>query len=238
MSKSKPFHGTITLIISAWLLGFFCRGYDLQKNIRQHLQHFPPLQRLSCVSCRALRKRPFLSVCLVYYSFIRSHSQALQLSFVYLAPLTFSFLIWNCPFCIFTPRWNYTYICYCTYIWITIYKDTFLLYSIFITALGIQISLLGGTGFVQLARSVLTGEWEMFSSAVDVCWMLFLKSQCRHRGQGLPPITTVNIEAATIIWPYLYRIKDICVSLQDFKDKLQFYISHSPRRTKGGKGWS
>lgn len=211
----------------------FCRGHELQKNIRQHLQHFPALQRLSCVSCRALRKKPFLSVCLVYYLFIRSHSQAFQFSFMYLAPLTFFFMTWNCPFCIFTQR-----TCYYTYIWITIYKDTFLLYNIVITALGIQISLLGGTGFVQLARSVLTGGWEMFSSAVGVYWMLFLKSQCRHRSQSLPPITTVNVEAAIIIWPHLYRINDVCVSLQNFQDRLQFYIPHSPKRTKGGKGWS
>lgn len=212
----------------------FCRGHELQKNIRQHLQHFPPLQRLSCVSCRALRKKPFLSVCLVYYSFIRSHSQASQFSFMYLAPLTFSFMTWNCPFCVFIQRWNYTYICYYAYIWITIYKDTFVLYSIFITALGVQISLLAGTGFVQLARSVQTGEWEMFG----VCWMLFVKSQYRHRSQRLPPITTVNVEAAIIIWPYLYRINDICVSLQNFEDRLQFYIPHSPKRTKGVKGSS
>lgn len=212
---------------------FFWRGHELQKNIRQHLQHFPPLQRLSCVSCKALRKKPFLSVCLVYYSFIGSHSQASQFSFVYFAPLTFSFMTWNCPFCIFTQR-----TCYYTYMWITIYKDIFLLYNIFLTALGVQISLLGGTGFVQLARSALTGEWERFSSAVGVCWMLFLKSHGRHRSQRLPPITTVKAEAATIMWPYLYRITDIHASLQNFKDRLQFYIHHNPKRTQGGKGWS
>lgn len=174
--------------------GVFCRGHELQKNIRQHLQHFPPLQRLSCVSCRALRKKPSLSVCLVYYSFIRSHSQDSSFSFMYLALLTFSFMTWNCPFCIFTRR-N----CYYTYIQITICKDTFLLYNIFITTLGVQMSLLGGTGFVQLARSALTGEWEMFSSAVGICWMLFLKSHSRHRSQRLPLKTTVNVETATIV---------------------------------------
>lgn len=151
-------------------------------------------------------KKHLLSVCLVYYSFISSHSQAVQSSFMNLAPLTFSFMTWNCPFFIFTQR-----TCYYTYIWITVYKDTFLL-CIFITVVGVQISLLGGTAFVQLARSVLTGEWEMFSSADGVCWVLFLKSHGRHRSQRPPPLTPLN--TAIIIWPYLYRITDINVSLK------------------------
>lgn len=183
--------------------------------------------------CRALRKKPFLSVCLVYDLFIRSHSQASQFSFMHLAPLTFSFMTWNCPFCIFTQRTRY-YTC----IWINIYKDTFLLYIIFIAALDLQIRLLDGTGFMQLARSLLAGEWEMFSLSVGVCWMLFLKSQGRHRSQRPSPITTVNVEAAIIIWPYLYRISDIRVNLPNLKDRLQFYMPHNPKGTQGGKEWS
>lgn len=77
----------------------------------------------------------------------------------------------------------------------------------------------------------------MFSSTVGVCWMLFLKSQGIHRSQRPAPITSVNAEAAMIIWPYLYRITDIHVSLQKLRDRLQSYTPHNPKGTQGSKGW-
>lgn len=224
MSKSKPFHGTITLIISAWLLGFFCRGHELQKNIRQHLQPFPPLQRLSCVGCRALRKKHLLSVCLVYYSFISSHSQALQSSFMNLAALTFSFMTWNCPFFIFTQR-----TCYYTYIWITVYKDTFLL-CIFITVLSVQIS--AGWNWVCPAGKVSPDRWmrNVFLS----CWCLLgAVSEVTWQTQK-PETPTHNTSEHSHNHMALF-IQNYWYPCQPENSKI---LPHNPKRTQGGKGWS
>lgn len=168
MSKSKPFHGTISNH-SSMVASFFAEDMSFRKNTRQYLQHFSPLQRLSCVSCRALRKSPsYLSGCFIIHLLAYNPGACSSLSYVYHYWL---FCSWP-EISHFVPSIK-GMVTIRIYTQMRVYMDTFLLFNILIPAMSVQIYLLDGAGFVQLARSALKGEGRgiIFLSCC-CCWIL------------------------------------------------------------------